>query len=80
MINVDVITNKNRTNPNWSKFTNHWHIILAIGASGSGKINAVINADINYRKQKGLKQFEDSKVLTKYSNSLNDIQLLMIIG
>ena len=80
MMNVDVITNKNRTNPNCSKFTNHWHIILVIDASDSGKINAVINADINYCKQTGLKQFEDSKVLTKYSNSLNDIQLLMIIG
>ena len=41
MVNLDSITNKN--NKKWSYIPNYFYIILIINASGSGKINALIN-------------------------------------
>ena len=46
MINLDSITNKNKKK--WSYIPDHPYRILIINASGSGKINALINLINDY--------------------------------
>ena len=45
MFNFDYITKENikEHNPNWSKFPYHPERILIVGASGSGKTNALLH-------------------------------------
>ena len=45
MINFDVYTNENKAehNPKWSYIPDHPYRKLAVGGSGSGKTNALLN-------------------------------------
>ena len=82
MINFDDVAKEKlkEHNPNWPQIPDHPCRTIIIGGSGSGKTNSLfhlINEEpdeqINKRKSTGLKDFNDYKAFTEYSNDMNDI-------
>ena len=89
MFNLDDITNKNNKehNEKLPSIPDHLYRILIIGASGSGKTNALLNLikgqdDIGKAKHKflikkredaGIKHLNDSKAFIECSNTMDDV-------
>ena len=89
MFNLDDITNKNNKehNEKLPYIPDHLYRILIIGASGSGKTNALLNLvkgqdDIGKAKHKflikkredaGIKHLNDSKAFIECSNTMDDV-------
>ena len=86
MINYDYTTKENikQHNPNWENIPDHPYRILLLGSSRSGKINALSNLisqglDPQYQllikagENSGIKNFNDVKGFTEYSNYMDDV-------
>ena len=73
MINFDNYTNENETehNSNWSYVPDHLYRILIVGASGSGKTNALLNLIDNHPDIDNIYIYAKDQYEAKYKYLIN---------